>query len=170
MDKHDEFQVGVITQPHGLKGEVKVFPTTDDAARFLDLDEVILDNGKERLVLKIEGVKFFKKFAILKFQGYDSIEAIEKYKRASLLVTREQAVPLEEGEYFVADMLGMQVVTEEGELLGVLKEVLTTGANDVYVVAREGQKDALLPAIRECVRDIDMERRVITVHIMGGLL
>lgn len=165
-----ELQVGVITQTHGIRGEVKVFPTTDDAARFKKLKEVILDNGKERLTMTIEGVKFFKKFVILKFKGYDSINDIEKYKNAKLLVTREKAVKLQKDEYFIADLIGMKVVTEDGAYFGVLKDVLETGANDVYIVDTEDGKEVLLPAIKECVRNIDMENTTITVHIMDGLL
>ena len=112
-----ELQVGVITQTHGIRGEVKVFPTTDDANRFKKLKEVILDNGKERLTMTIEGVKFFKKYVILKFKGYDSINDIEKYKNAKLLITRDKAVKLQADEYFIADLLGMEVVTEDGEPL-----------------------------------------------------
>lgn len=169
-DRNDELQVGVITQTHGLRGEVKVFPTTDDVKRFKKLKTVTLDTGKERLSMEIEGVKFFKQYAILKFKGYDSINDIEKYKRGKLLVPRDQAVSLQKDEYFVADMLGMQVVTEEGENFGILKDVLATGANDVYVVSREDGGEVLLPAIRECIRNVDMERRVMEVHIMDGLL
>jgi 16S rRNA processing protein RimM len=165
-----ELQVGVITQTHGIKGEVKVFPTTDDAHRFKKLKEVILDTGKERLTMEIEGVKFFKQYVILKFKGYDSINDIEKYKNGKLLVTRDKAVRLAKDEYFIADLIGMQVVTDEGEDFGVLKDVLTTGANDVYVVMRPDQSEVLLPAIRECVKDIDMEQGHVLVHIMDGLL
>lgn len=167
---NDELQVGVITQTHGIRGEVKVYPTTDDAARFRKLKEVILDTGRERLTLKIENVKFFKQFVILKFQGYDSINDMEKYKRASLLVPRDQAVKLEKDEYFVADMIGITVVTDEGENFGVLKDVLATGANDVYVVSRADGTEVLLPAIKECILAVDMEKRVIKAHIMDGLL
>ena len=167
---NDELQVGVITQTHGIRGEVKVYPTTDDAARFRKLKEVILDTGRERLTLKIENVKFFKQFVILNFQGYDSINDMEKYKRASLLVPRDQAVKLEKDEYFVADMIGITVVTDEGENFGVLKDVLATGANDVYVVSRADGTEVLLPAIKECILAVDMEKRVIKAHIMDGLL
>lgn len=165
-----ELQVGVITQTHGIKGEVKVFPTTDDAGRFRKLKEVIMDNGRERLNLEIEGVKFFKQFAILKFKGYDSINDVEKYKNAKLYVTRDKAVKLKKDEYFIADLIGMDVVTEDGEAFGRVKDVLVTGANDVYVVEREDKPEALLPAIKECVRNVDMEQGKITVHIMDGLI
>lgn len=165
-----ELQVGVITQTHGIKGEVKVFPTTDDPARFRKLKRVIMDTGKERLDLEISGVKFFKQYVIVRFQGIDSINDVEKYKGARLYVTRDNAVRLRKDEYFVADLIGMKVVTEDGEPFGTMKDVMATGANDVYVVEREDASEVLLPAIRECVRKIDMEQGVITVHIMDGLL
>lgn len=166
----EELQVGVITQTHGIRGEVKVFPTTDDANRFQKLKEVILETEKERLTLTVAGVKFFKQYVILKFREYDSINDIEKYKGARLLVPREKAVKLQKDEYFVADLIGMQVVTEDGKPFGRLKNVLETGANDVYVVETVESKEVLLPAIKECVLQVDMEKGVITVHIMDGLL
>jgi len=166
----DELQVGVIAQTHGIRGEVKVFPTTDDANRFKKLKEVILETQKERLALTVESVKFFKQYAILKFKEFDSINDMEKYKGARLLVPREKAVRLQKDEYFVADLLGMQVMTEDGAPFGRLKDVLRTGANDVYVVETAEGKEVLLPAIRECVRQIDMDNGVVTVHIMDGLL
>lgn len=165
-----ELQVGVITQTHGIRGEVKVFPTTDDASRFKKLKEVIMDTGRERLTLEIEGVKFFKQYAILKFKGYDSINDIEKYKNAKLYVTRDKAVKLKKDEYFIADLIGLDVVTDEREYFGRLKDVMSTGANDVYVVTREDGSEVLLPAIKECVKSVDMEQGQITVHIMEGLL
>ncbi|MDE5932762.1 MAG: ribosome maturation factor RimM [Lachnospiraceae bacterium] len=165
-----ELQVGVITQTHGIRGEVKVFPTTDDVNRFKKLKEVLLETEKERLTLTVEGVKFFKQYVILKFKEYDSINDMEKYKGARLLVPRDKAVKLQKDEYFVADLIGMQVVTEDGELFGRLKNVLETGANDVYVVETVESKEVLLPAIRECVLRIEMEKGIITVHIMDGLL
>lgn len=165
-----ELQVGVVTQTHGIRGEVKVFPTTDDASRFKRMKDVIMDTGRERLNMEISGVKFFKQYVILKFKGFDSINDVEKYKGAKLYVTRDNAVRLKKDEYFVADLIGMRVVTEDGEPFGVLKDVMATGANDVYVVEREDASEILFPAIRECVRKIDMEQGVITVHIMDGLL
>ncbi len=165
-----ELQVGVITQTHGIRGEVKVFPTTDDASRFKKLKEVIVETGKERLTMEIESVKFFKQFAILKFKGYDSINDIEKYKNAKLLVTRDKAVRLRKDEYFVADLIGMNVVTEDGTPFGCLKDVMATGANDVYVITREDGSEVLIPAIKECILQIDMEENCMTIHIMDGLL
>ena len=127
-------RVGVITSPHGIRGEVKVFPTTDDPKRFKKLKKVILDTGKERLPLDVESVKFFKNMVILKFKGYDNINDVETYRQKDLLITREQAVKLEPDEYFITDLIGLQVEDEDGNAIGTMKDVLETGANDVYVV------------------------------------
>lgn len=166
----DLLQVGAITSTHGIRGEVKVFPTTDDVNRFKKLKEVVLDTGKEQITLEIQGVKFFKQFVILKFKGIDNINDIEKYKRCPLYVTRENAVKLEKDEYFIADIVGSTVEDEDGNVLGTLKDVLVTGANDVYVVENEDGKELLFPAIKECVLNVDVKQAKITVHIMPGLL
>ena len=166
----DLLQVGAITQPHGIHGEVKGFPTTNDVKRFKKLKEVILDTGREQKVLEIEGVKFFKQYAILKFKGYDNINDIEKYKGKPLLVTRENAVKLGRDEYFIADLIGIEVYDEDGKYLGVLQKVIETGANDVYEVKFEDGREVLFPAIRQCILDVDMENRKMKVHIMDGLL
>ena len=165
----DLLQVGVITGTHGLKGEVKVFPTTDDKQRFLDLEEVLLDTGDELLELKVEYCKFFKKFVFVKFEGLDDINEVEKYKRCPLLVTRDNAVELEEDEYFVADLLGLTIIDDSGVTIGKLENVIETGANDVYEVLTEDGGRILLPAIKECILDVDMEEGIILVHLMKGL-
>ena len=113
---------------------------------------------------------FFKQFVIVKFKGIDNINDIEKYKGKSLLVNREDAVALEEDEYYIADIIGMQVNTEDGATFGVLKDVMETGANDVYIVETEDGKEVLLPAIKECILDVDVEAMKMTIHLMDGLL
>lgn len=165
----DLLQVGIITGTHGLKGEVKVFPTTDDKERFLDLEDVLLDTGNELLELKVEYCKFFKKFVFVKFEGFDDINQVEKYKRCPLLVTRENAVELEEDEYFVADLLGLTIVDDSGVTVGKLQNVISTGANDVYEVLTEDGGHILLPAIKECILDVDMDEGIILVHLLKGL-
>ena len=165
----DRFQVGVITSTHGIKGEVKVFPTTDNVKRFKKNMEIILDTGKENINLTVESVKFFKQFVILKFKGIDNINDIEKYKTKSLYVTRENAVRLRKDEYFIADLLGIDVWEDNGDKLGVFKDVIETGANDVYVITLEDGKELLIPAIKECILDVDVENRKMTVHVMDGL-
>ncbi len=163
-------RVGVISSTHGVHGEVKVFPTTDDANRFKKLKTVILDTGREKLVLNIESVKFFKNMVILKFKEFNNINEIEKYKGKDLLVTRDQAVKLAPNENFIVDLIGLQVVTDEGKPFGTLKDVLQTGANDVYVIEGEDGKEYLFPAIPQCILDVSLEEGTVTVHIMDGLL
>ncbi len=166
----DFLQVGVITATHGIRGEVKVFPTTDDPERFLDLETVYLDTGREKKLLTISSVKFFKQFVILKFKEFDNINDVEPFRKKSLLVTREQAVPLEEDEYFIADLIGLRVITDEDKVLGELTDVLETGANDVYQVTDENGKEVLLPAIKDCILSVDLEKGEMKVHILEGLL
>lgn len=167
---NDYFRVGVIANTHGIRGEVKVFPTTDDVQRFKTLKQVILDTGKEKMDLEIQSVKFFKNMAILKFKGIDNINDIEKYKGKDLLVTRENAVELEEDEFYLADVLDAKVVTDEGEDFGVISDVMETGANDVFVIETKDGKEVLFPVTKECVLDIDTDEMVVTVHVLPGLL
>ena len=162
-------RVGVFSSTHGVRGEVKVYPTTDDVNRFKKLEKVVLDTGREYIDLEISGVKFFKNLVILKFKGIDNINDIEKYKGKDLLVHREDAVALEENENYVADLIDLKVVTDDGKVLGYLTEVMETGANDVYVVETEDGQELLLPAIRDCILDADLDEEVMTVHILPGL-
>ena len=164
------FRVGVISNTHGIRGEVKVYPTTDNVRRFDDLKEVILDTGKEQLNLHVTSVKYFKNMVILKFKEFDNINDIIPYKGMDFLVTRENAIPLEEGEYYIADIIGSKVITDEDKILGTLTDVLQTGANDVYVVKTKDGKEVLLPSIEECILDRDIENKIVKVHIMKGLL
>lgn len=166
----DLLQVGIITSTHGVRGEVKVYPTTDDPRRFRRLKEVVLDTGREKLNLEIEGVKFFKQFVILKFKGLDNINDIEKYRQKSLYVTRKNAVRLQRDEYFIADLIGLKVQDEDGTELGTVKDVIETGANDVYEVEMADGRSLLLPAIKQCILNVDMENGMMQVHVLEGLL
>lgn len=166
----DRFQVGIITSSHGVRGEAKVYPTTDDPKRFKRLREVILDSDGRDLLLEIESVKFFKKFVILKFKGIDTPEEVQKIRQKSLYVDREHAVRLGRDEYFIADLMGLRVLNEAGEEIGILREVMETGANDVYVIDLKDGRELLLPAIKECVLGVDVEAGEVRIHILDGLL
>lgn len=166
----DILQVGAVTTTHGIAGEVKVFSTTDDPARFKKLKHVLIDTRDGKKELEIIGVKFFKNMVILKFKDHNKIEDVMPYKGKALYVTRENAVKLKKNEYFIADLIDMEVVTEDGTYLGVLTEVLQTGANDVYEVKMEHGKSVLIPAIRQCILDVDTEKNKMTVHLLEGLL
>lgn len=165
----DFFRVGVIANTHGIRGEVKIFPTTDDVKRFDYLKEAYIDAGKEKIKVEVSNVRYFKNLVIVKFKDIDNINDIERYKGKDLLVTRENALPLEEGEYYFADIIGANVYTEDGILFGSLEDVIETGANLVYSVQHEG-KEVLLPVIDDCVKEVNVEEKKVIVHIMKGLL
>ena len=166
----DLFQVGIITSTHGVKGEVKVYPTTDDVRRFKKLKDIIIDTGKEHVALELESVKFFKQMVILKFKGIDTLNDVEKYRQKSLYVTRANAVRLRKDEYFIADLIGLKVVDEDNKELGTLEDVMLTGANDVYVISLLNGKELLLPAIKQCILNVDMENQCMQVHVLDGLI
>lgn len=164
------FRIGSIATTHGVHGEVKVYPTTDDPGRYKKIKEVILDNGKEQKTAHIEQTKFFKQMVIVKFREYNTMDEAEKLRGYELYVTREHAIPLKKNEYYIADLIDMQVLTDEGAALGVIEDVLQTGANDVYVVQQPSGKEILLPAIRDCILSVDVPEKKMTVHILDGLL
>ena len=166
----DLLQVGAITSTHGVRGEVKVFPTTDDAKRFSKLKEVEMETKDGTITLHIKGVKYFKQFVILKFEEYDSLNEVESIKGRKLFVTRKNAVKLQKNEYFIADLIGMKAVDEEKGLEGTVEDVIQTGANDVYDITLTDGRNLLLPAIKDCVLNVDMDKQVISIHILEGLL
>ena len=166
----DFLKVGVITAPHGVHGEVRVFPTTDDPDRFRSLQEIILQRGTVQETHEVHSVKFSKNMVILKLSGIDSMNDAERYRSWDLMIPREQGVPLGEDEYYIADLIGMDVVTAGGEDLGVIRDVMQTGANDVYVVDSEEYGEILIPAIKACIIQVDIRENRMTVELLPGLL
>jgi 16S rRNA processing protein RimM len=167
----EEFlQVGVISSTHGVRGEVKVFPTTDDVKRFSKLKEVLLGAVYDAPLLHIEGVKYQKNMVILKFKEYSTLNDVEKLKGQQLFVTRKNAVKLSKDEYFVADLIGMRVIDEDKNICGTLKDVMQTGANDVYIIDLDDNRELLLPAIKDCILNLDFDKGIIKIHILDGLL
>lgn len=166
----DLLQVGILSSTHGVRGEIKVFPTTDDVKRFKKNKEYILGTKNGNIDVMVESVKFFKQFVILKFEGIDTLDDILAYKGCSLYVNRAHAVKLQKDEYFIADLIGMEVFDEEDNYIGKLTDVLETGANDVYEITTEDEKTYLFPAIKECIKKVDMDNRKITAYVMPGLM
>ena len=162
----DLFRIGVITNTHGLRGEVKVFPTVDDKSRYKKLKSVILDPDGLNMALNVESTKFFKNLVIVKFKEFNDINDVEKYKKKELYVDRDNAVKLQKNEFFISDLYGLSVVSDDGKNLGQIDDVIQTGANDVYVI--KGEKEILIPAISECIINVDMDNRLMTVHLMKG--
>lgn len=169
-------RIGVITRPHGVHGEVKVFPTTDYPERFEEVSEVILKGPAGDVRTAVEGVRYFKNLAIVKFGCFQAPEQVQGFSGCDIMIPREQAQPLAEGEYYIADLLGCTVIADDssGEFsgieLGTVSDVLQTGSNDVYVVKQKSGRELLFPVIPECIRRVDVEQGTITVHIMKGLL
>ena len=166
----EEFlKVGIITSTHGVHGEVRVFPTTDDVKRFKKLKEIILDTGKGERILRIRSVRVGGKFVILGFEGFDTVESVTPLRGVELYVDRKDAIPLKKGEYFIPDLLGLDVTEEDGTEVGKLTDVLKTGANDVYVVTTPEGKQLLLPVIPDCIREVSPENGYVRVYMMPGL-
>ena len=168
----ESFQVGVIASTHGLQGEVNVFPTTQDPDRFKKLKKVTLHTQKgEEILLDVASARFFKKFVIVKFKQFNNINEVEKFRGCELTIDRKDAIKLEKGEYYCADLIGLTIVDEEGAELGTLTEILQTGANDVYeMTLKDSEEKIYIPAIKDCVKEIDIDAGKITIHVMPGLL
>ncbi len=168
----DRFQVGVIASTHGLKGEVNVFPTTEDPDRFKKLKKVTLTTKRgENIELDVESARFFKKFVIVKFKQFNDINEVEKFRSCELTIDRKDALKLAPGEYYCADLIGLNVEDENGNVLGKISDIIQTGANDVYEMTREGAEEKVyIPAIKDCVKQIDIDNKKIIIHVMDGLL
>ena len=162
-------EIGQIVNSYGIKGFLKVVPFTDDITRFDKLKTVYIEKNKKLLSMEIEEVKYHKNLVLLKLKGIDDINDTEEYKNCYLKIDRKDAVELQENSYFIVDLIGMEVVTDEGVLLGNLIDVFPTGSNDVYVVKDEKGKQILLPAIKEVIKNVDVENKKMTVHLMEGL-
>ena len=163
-------EIGQIVNTFGIKGFVKVNPFVDDVSRFNDLKKVYLKRNKELKELEVEDVKYHKNMVLVKFKGIDRVEEAEALRNSYLEVDRENAIELQEGEYFIADLLGLNVVTEEGKTLGKLDDIFNTGSNDIYVVKAEDGKQLLLPAISEVIKKINLNENKIVVHLLEGLI
>ena len=163
-------RVGVISNTHGIRGEVKIYPTTDDIRRFKKLKQCVIDMGREKIPVEVEGCKFFKQTPILKFKSIDQLNDVERFKGKDLLVHRDHAVRLEKNEFFIVDLIGLRVVSDEGMDVGTLTDVLQTGANDVFVVETADGDEILIPYIEQCVPEIRPETGKVTVHLLPGLM
>lgn len=164
-------EIGQIVNTFGIKGFVKVMPYVDDIERYGELEKVYVKKGKDLITeYQVEEVKYQKNMVLLKLKGIETIEEAEKLRNSYLEVKREDAIKLEEGEYFIADLIGAQVLTDEGENLGKLDDIFNTGSNDIYVVKDDLGKQILLPAISDIIKEINVEESKIIVHIIEGLI
>jgi 16S rRNA processing protein RimM len=167
------FNIGKIVNTQGIKGEVRVISTTDfPEERYAKGNVVYIftSNDAEPIAVKVASHRLHKNFNLLTFEGYMNINQVEKFKGSILKVPEEQLSELDEGEYYYHEIIGCNVFSEEGQEIGKVKEIISTGANDVWVLSRKGQKDALIPYIDDVVLDIDLENQKIVIHVMEGLL
>jgi 16S rRNA processing protein RimM len=163
-------EIGQIVNIFGIKGFVKVTPFVDDISRFDDLKKVYIKKQKILKELEVEEVKYHKNMVLIKFKGIGKVEDAETLKNSYIEVDRENAIDLEEGTYFIVDLIGLQVITDEGDSLGKLDDIFNTGSNDIYVVKDELGKQILLPAISEVIKEINLEENKIIVHLLEGLI
>lgn len=163
-------EIGQIVNTFGIKGEVKVVPFTDDITRFDDLENVYIKTKKESKLYKVQNIKYHKNMVLIKLEGINTPEQAEMLKNAYLEVDRENAVPLEEGTYYIADLIGLEVYTDENKLLGKVEDIYNTGSNDIYVVKDELGKQILLPGIKDVIKNVDLEGDKIIVHLIPGLI
>lgn len=163
-------EIGQIVNTFGIKGMVKVMPFTENIERFSKMKTVYVKNKKENKKYEIEEVKYHKNMVLIKFKGIENPEQADLLRQCYLLVDREDEEPLEEGTYYIVDMIGLEVYTEEGELLGILEDIFNTGSNDIYVVKNELGKQILLPSIPDVIKKIDMPNKKVIVHLLPGLV
>ncbi len=166
------FCIGKITSTHGIKGTIKVFPTTDDVRRFELLKEVIFDLNGNRQTFTVNKVAYQKNMVLLTVKEIDDINIAEKYRGASILIPDEKALPLEENEYYTRDLYDMEVYTTDGVHLGKIDDILFTAANDVYVVKRDDKpkNDILIPAVKDCIIDVNVKENKMTVKLLEGMM
>lgn len=163
------FEIGKVAGTHGIKGTLRIFPTTQDPSRFELLKEVIIDLNGNRETIKISKVSYQKNMVLLTVKEIDDINVAERYKNATILIPEEKALPLDEDEYYTRDLYDMEVYTTDNEFLGTITDILSTGANDVYVVKKGEEKELLLPAIKDVVLSVSLAEKKMTVNLLEGL-
>lgn len=164
-----QFEIGKIVNTQGIKGDVRVVATTDDIQRFKLIKTVTCTSKNDTKKMEIESVRFHKQFVLLKFKGVDDMTSAEKLKNYIVKIEESEALPLEDDEYYIRDLYDMEVVTVDGEKLGIIKDIIFTGANDVYVVKTE-DKDVLIPAIKQCIKNVNVKENVMTIELLNGLI
>lgn len=164
------FEIGQIVNTFGIKGMVKIKPFTDDINKFDKFKKIYIKKENTKKEYQIEEVKYHKQMVLMKLKGINTPEEADLLRESYLIINREDEEPLEEGEYYIIDLLGSEVYTDENVLLGKLEDIYNTGSNDIYVVKDELGKQVLLPAISDVIKNIDIKNKKITVHIVSGLM
>ncbi len=168
MEKY--LEIGQIVNTFGIKGQVKIVPFTDDITRYDELKEIYVEKKNELKLFQIEQVNYKKNMVILKLKGIETVEEAEKLRNCYLKIDREDAKELPKDTYFIVDLLGLDVYTDEGKLLGKVDDIYNAGSSDIYVVKDELGKQILLPAIKDVLKEVDLENQKIIVHLIKGLV
>lgn len=168
MEKY--LEIGQIVNTFGIKGQVKIVPFTDDITRFDELKEIYVEKKNELKLFQIEQVNYKKNMVILKLKGIETVEEAEKIRNCYLKIDRKDAKKLPKDTYFIVDLLGLDVYTDEGKLLGKVDDIYNAGSSDIYVVKDELGKQILLPAIKDVLKEVDLENQKIIVHLIKGLV
>ena len=163
-------EIGQIVNTFGIKGMVKIKPFTDDINRFDKLKKVYIKNKEGKKEYQIQEVKYHKNMVLMKLEGIDTVEQADLLRQSYLLVNRDDEEPLEEGVYYIVDLIGLEVYTDEGVLLGNVDDIFNTGSNDIYVVKDGKGKQILLPGIPDVIKNVDLESGKIIVHLIPGLM
>ncbi len=163
-------EIGQIVNTFGIKGMVKIKPFTDDINRFDRLKKIYISNKNGKKEYQIQEIKYHKNMVLMKLEGVDTPEQADLLRQSYLLVDRADEEPLEEGVYYIVDLLGLEVYTDDNKLLGKVDDIFNTGSNDIYVVKDEMGKQILLPGIPDVLKNVDLEKGRITVHLIPGLI
>lgn len=168
MEKY--LEIGQIVNTFGIKGQVKIVPFTDDITRYDELKEIYVEKKNELKLFQIEQVNYKKNMVILKLKGIETVEEAEKLRNSYLKIDRKDAKKLPKDTYFIVDLLGLDVYTDEGKLLGKVDDIYNAGSSDIYVIKDELGKQILLPAIKDVLKEVDLENQKIIVHLIKGLV
>ena len=168
--KQEYFEIGQIVNTFGIKGFVKIVPFTDDLERFEELESVFVVKQRELIEMQIEEVKYHKNLVLVKFKAIKDINMAEKYKGCYIKIKRENARKLPKDTYFIADLIGIDVYDENGNLLGKVDDIFNNKSHDVYVIKDDLGKQILLPSTKEVIKDVDVENNKIVVHLIDGLV
>ena len=163
-------EIGQIVNTFGIKGMVKIVPFTDDIKRFDKLKSIYISNKNEKKEYEIEEIKYHKNMVLMKLKGIETPEQANALRQSYLLVDREKEEPLEEGVYYIVDLIGLEVYTDENQLLGNVEDIFNTGSNDVYVIKNKEGKQILLPGIPDVIKNVDLQNKKIIVHLIPGLI
>lgn len=161
----DTIKLGKITAPQGIKGEVRVYPYTDELTRFSEIEAVLLDGQKR----KIQNARYMKNMAVLKLEGVDDRNMAESLRNKELLLAKEDLWEQPEDTYFIDDLVGCDVVSEDGAPVGTLKNIISRPAQDLYEIERADGSTFLLPAVKEFIKNVDLDNKTITIHLINGL-